>query len=259
MVEATAEIDIQNNQETKEHEPKNTKIILARGMEDLPSWLSGQVAKSLHAEAFDSNWKGPESFTEKLNRFENMVREVKADGSKVVVIGISAGGGLALSLMLEDPSLIDHLYSVSGCLDPNLNEPSKALNDLTEPNPSFKQMSQYLTEQLHPNPDEFSTPTSYDGVTEDSATGRIAEVVRQKKLLGKDYELIPEKIKNHGLADKITAYSSLGESDTIVDNYIRIPVWVKNPRYIGAHDHAIAIGKALVTDLRQDLSQEINS
>jgi pimeloyl-ACP methyl ester carboxylesterase len=231
----------------KETEKKGPAVILARGMEDLPPWVSGEIAKLLKAEAFNSNWKDAESFDEKLSRFKNMVKKLKEEHGHVVVIGVSAGAGLALALMLEEPDLIDHLYSCSGVLDPNLIEQEEALKPLTEPNPSFLQMCKHLTEKLGHTQTEFDSPLK--------ETDRMTDAVRWHYSRQEEEHLIPPAIRNNNLAKKITAYSSLGESDTVVPMRTRMPVWVTKPRLIGAHNHVMAIAKTLINDVRQNISR----
>ena len=236
---------------TAESEPIQAQVILARGMEDLPRWMSGLIAKLEGAKAFDSNWFKPENFQDKLARFKEMVLEAKSKGGPVIVIGVSAGAGLTLALMLEEPGLIDQLYSCSGVLDPNLNEQKEDLTHLIKKSSSFREMCEQLTAELHPNKDEFIVPSSTDDPTE----GRTAKAVKFHHLKSQEEQLIPEKIKELGLVDKITAYSSLGESDRTVPSWTRLPPWIEKFHYVGVHNHVATIFSTLIADLKKDLKK----
>lgn len=202
-----------------EHDNSNVALILLRGVEDLPDKVSGAIAGSLHATAFDSNWQDKESFREKLNRLDKLVDQTLQIKKEIILIGVSAGGGLGMAYMLEYPQKIRHLFSLDGLVDPNLpvNLNKGKMTELCEDNPSFKEMSELLTGKLH-------LP---------------------------DGELNQELIKNYHLPDKISTYSS--GADEIVPLAVSEPSWIVNKRRVGEGKHATSIARTLIFDLRHEL------
>lgn len=123
------------------------KVILLRGMEDLPDTVSGALGKSLGAVSFNSNWfDKEENLASKLGRLDGEVQKAKDVGQEVVLIGVSAGGGLAKSYILKHPGSITHVYSLLGVLDPKMEDPK--IKRLADQSSSFKELVENLQQNL---------------------------------------------------------------------------------------------------------------
>lgn len=205
-----------------ESDHSHVALILLRGVEDLPDNISGWIAGSLDATPFNSDWKNPENFDQKLRRLNDLVDQEKVSGKEIIFIGVSAGGGLGMTYILAHPDIVRHLFSLNGLIDPNLpvNAGGGHMADLCRDNPSFKEMCDLLTGKLH-LPD-----------------GEVNDAV----------------IERFRLKEIVSTYSS-GPGDEIVPWSVSEPSWVIKKHRVGPGKHAISIARMLVLDLREQLDQ----
>lgn len=212
----------------KEKPGSQVGFVLIRGMEDLPDSISGVIAKGLNTEAFNSRWKNNESLDKKVERLEEMVDNIRDQGKQVVLLGVSAGAGLAMVYTLRYPDKVRHIYSFSGLLDPDLNKMN--LEHLTSTSSSFKEMAEELTDRL--------TPETRERLHLSEKVTAYASYVN-KDFKG-DFPLTADgrKLPNDGIVPLVASQ----------------PEWVKrvNVKSVGKASHAIGIAKALF-DVKKDL------
>lgn len=211
-------------------------FILLGGMEDLEEKQGQWVASKFGAWFFDSEWRGAEDLEAKIGRLNSQVDEMIASGKQVIFFGISAGAGLAVAYTLRYPEKVRYIFSLSGLLDPNLKRMD--LSHLTNESSSFREMAEYLTEELTPEaiarvrlPEKVS---AYSAYVDDSYKGDLPDLPDGTRL----------------------------SSDGVVPLIASLPSWVKerNIRTVGRVDnvvgkyaHLIGIGKAMMTDVRDQL------
>lgn len=131
-----------------EKDQSQVKVILIRGLEDLneaTTKLLGTISKT---DIFNPQWRTDESLVDKASRLDGLVQSALNEGKQPIVIGISAGAAMMEAYMLMYPDKIRHGYSLSGLLNPNFNEIN--LDHLTSTSPGFKQVAEYLTDNLTP-------------------------------------------------------------------------------------------------------------
>jgi esterase/lipase superfamily enzyme len=172
---------------------------------------------------FDSKWSSPtENLQTKLNRLQKQVTKSKLTDKEIIFVGISAGAGLAMAYFLKYPKIhIHYLFSLSGVLDPNLNEKKqiyqKQLQYLINKSQSFKELVEFLTDNL------------------------TTKVINKLK--------IPQKV---------FVYTSRGETDGVVPLAIRVPSWAKHVHDLGPLKHVPAIIKTLIMAGIQQEKSKIN-
>lgn len=138
-------------QETRERESQ-VRIILIRGLEDLPESVSRAIGKVFNIETFDAKWRtgeDEEDLERKLGRLDAKVTEVREEGKYPIVLGVSAGAAMMEAYMLRYPDKVLHGYSLSGLL---INSTSD-MEDLTRfirTSPGFGLVANYLKEKLTP-------------------------------------------------------------------------------------------------------------
>ena len=122
------------------------RVVIVQGMADLPGWANEMMAKQLGAcRLYDPKWKDGKGLEEKLAKLKKTIREADCNNGPVVVVGISAGAGLALEYMLRNPNEIRHLFSVGGVLDPDLEK--QRLEHLTRFSVGFREMVESLAKR----------------------------------------------------------------------------------------------------------------
>lgn len=127
----------------------NYKFILIRGLEDIGDSVSREIGKILGAEAFKSDWYNKkETLSAKLKRLGRMIDKAKDNGQSVVIIGLSAGAGLAESYLLRHPEDLAYIYSLLGVLHPDIHDPN--IIKLNKTSSSFREMTHDLYKRLTP-------------------------------------------------------------------------------------------------------------
>lgn len=106
--------------------------------------------KVFDVKVFDPRWRTDEDLDEKFRRLDDVVQNAIDEGKQPILFGLSAGAAamIAYMLMPEHHHKIRHGFSVSGLLNPDLN--NLDLSHLTSTSPGFKQVAEYLTEHLTP-------------------------------------------------------------------------------------------------------------
>lgn len=217
MVENSVGLSI-SPENSSERNNSHIQIILLQGMLDI-GLLTPPMAKQINAAPHDPEWYNKKvSFKKMLARLDEEVKVAKENGKEVILVGVSAGGGLGLAYMLLHPDNVSYLFTLDGVVDPDIPKNGKAgnLDDLRHRSDSFREMTDFLTEQLRP-----------------------------KAVL--DEELI----KRLRLADRISTYSS--NKDEIVPLAASEPSWVKIKRRVGSGIHAISIGRTLLHDIHKQM------
>lgn len=197
-------------------------IIYVRGMEDLSPHVNDFLSEKLNVVSFSPDWKNRDdnnNFRETLETYHSMVQEFANNGQEIIVIGVSAGAGLAEAELLQYPenSPVRMIFSLNGVINPkeDVQDPAykKLMDKLTEPNSKFAGMVKFLSENL----------------TE-------------------------KKIKALHLSDKIIAYTS-GDYDRVVPAEVTKPLWLShfNKVPFPFRYHAAAIFKTLVQDINKQL------
>lgn len=196
----------------------HVQIILLQGMLDI-GLLSPPMARQINAAPHDPEWYNKKvSFKKMLARLDEEVKVAKEDGKEVILVGVSAGGGLGLAYMILHPDNVSYLFTLDGVVDPDIPKNGKAgnLDDLRKRSPSFRDLTDFLTEQLHPNG-----------------------------------ELDEHLIKSLRLAERISTYSS--NADEIVPLAVSEPSWAKIKRRVGSGIHAVSIGRTLLHDIHEQI------
>lgn len=202
----------------EQEKESKVKIIMVQGMADLGPTANNIMADFIDAEAYDPVWKDQEPLEAKLGRLSDMIDQANEEGKIVVLVGISAGAGLAeLHMLRKGPdSGVRCLYSVGGVLSPNLDTENEQDKEkwiaLKKDHPAFTSMVDELHERL------------------------------------KD----PKAIKASGLPEKIKAYISQG--DDIVPIAALEPKWLKKKKYVNKGNHVMSIVGGLIGEIRRETS-----
>lgn len=134
---------------SRERDGRGVRVVIIQGMADLPGWANGLVKKFLGAcELYDPRWSNGEGLEKKLKGLERSIGKASCSGGPVVLVGISAGAGLAMEYMLRNPNKIRHLFSVGGVLSPNENSYKEITKKVHMESPGFKEMTEDLAGRL---------------------------------------------------------------------------------------------------------------
>lgn len=205
----------------KKEKESQVEVIMVQGMSDMGSFLNHLAAAHINATAFDPGWTDKkdeetgDNLEKKLGRLGKIIDQAREENKVVVLVGISAGAGLAELLMLKRgiDSGVRHLYSVGGVLSPNLNSPDKKDKEkwkvLRKDHMAFTQM----IEELY--------------------------------FILKD----PEAVRLSGVRDKVTVYKS--PEDEVVTQEALAPDWVKKVKDVNNSTHLGSIVGALVGDIKK--------
>jgi pimeloyl-ACP methyl ester carboxylesterase len=189
-------------------------VVIVQGMADLKE-LGNEIMAGFvdsGATGYDPGWHQKDGVDRDLemmlSEFGQMVEVAGENGKPVVVVGVSAGAGLALLYKLRNPEAnILHLYSASGVLDPNINSNNvydiRMWRVLCEGHPAFTDMVNELSARL-----------GEKGATE-----------------------------KHGLRDWVTVLTSGGVDGTVPKATLE-PEWVKVER-VGNSNHVGTVITAL--------------
>jgi pimeloyl-ACP methyl ester carboxylesterase len=202
-----------NNVVKIEHMANNESVvIIIQGMADLPLWANQLIANLLGGQLFDPRWHDKRrSLAQNIKELKEMVKTVKQNASEVILVGISAGAGLALVYLSQNKDDIAHIYTVGGVLNPDPSQKGEKFADLMATSPAFAQMTRYL-----------------HGWFEEEGV-----------------------VERYNLANKVTAYASGKKGgDGILPDTVLKPSWAKVVE-VGEGDHLESIGQILLGAIRE--------
>lgn len=120
--------------------PKSNHIIYLPGISDHRPWGQDKIIKfwrifGVRAQFHTIGWADGEDFGPKLERIGNLINKLTTGGSKVSLVGISAGASAALNAYTNNKDKISGVVYICGkIMNPQEVEPS-----YYRKNPAFKQ------------------------------------------------------------------------------------------------------------------------
>lgn len=210
------EREIGRKMEIGESDRQGARVVVIQGMADLPGWASEMMLNFLGAcELYDPRWSNSEGLEKKLDGLKETIDRANCGEGPVILVGISAGAGLAVEYMLRNKHQVRHLFSVAGVLSPDPKDP------------------------------KIIRLKSFMGIFRRGFSEMVPDLADRLARLGED-----EKIQ---LGKRITAYSARIE-DGKVPMEASEPSWAKVIK-IGSRGHTRTIGLALMTDVKKKLDE----
>lgn len=192
------------------------EVLIVGGMADLPDFANKMMAKILGADLYDPEWleKG-RSMELMIAELDKVVTKSVDKRKRVVLVGISAGAGLAMVYLSQYPDKVYHIYSAGGVLNPIPNSKEEKFPDLMRDSTAFAQMAQYLHKWYRE----------------------------------------PGVVEKFDLQTKVTAYASGRDGgDGILPEAVLKPDWVKLYE-VGQGDHIESIVETLMSEIREKIKK----
>lgn len=117
------------------------KVIIIPGLGDqikLTSFVTRDWKKySIEPIIYSMDWRDGQGYESKSNAFRKFIKELAKDGSKISIVGCSAGASMALNLLFENPDSIYKVVSVCGRLRQGNQTGFRSLKSRAKTSPAF--------------------------------------------------------------------------------------------------------------------------
>src|SRR6185369_8412219 len=117
------------------------KVIIIPGLGDQVAYTKlatkGWRKYGIEPVVYSMNWRDGEDFSLKLNNLIKFVDNLSKDGSKISIIGCSAGASAALNVFLERQDIIDKAVSICGRLRKGNQSGFRSFVNRSKTSPAF--------------------------------------------------------------------------------------------------------------------------
>ena len=127
------------------------KVIIIPGLGDKVKWTKIATRNwrehGIEPIIYSMNWHDGESFKIKLNKLVKLADSLSKEGSKISVIGCSAGASVALNLFIKRQNIIDRVVSVCGRLRKGHQTGFRSLETRAKTSPAFMESVELFESQ----------------------------------------------------------------------------------------------------------------